>query len=202
MAIFVIVVIIKNALLGGMVWRNLFIRPKFDIVIRKDPMVVIGELNNYYHQIVQFRPRLNASLCHDYIINIYVFDSTCDSHSLSVDNFNASEQAVFNIEDTNKGNVSMTYTISLKFRIGKTCLIAYTNTENSSHPHICLEAQVTKMQTRMVLLTTVVPSAMVTIIILICIAFIGYCCHRNTFKRQKYNALVNEEVLSEYVNIQ
>ena len=188
--------IIKNALLGGMVWRNLFIKPKFDIVIGEDPMVVIGELDNYYHQKVQF---LNASQCYDYVIKIYVFNSTC---ALSVDNFNASKQAVFNIEDINGDNGSMTYTISLKFRIGKTCLIAYTNTENSSHPHICLEAKVTKMQTRMVLLTTTVPSVMVTIMVVICIAFIGYCHRRNMFKRQKYNALVNEEVLSEYVNIQ
>ena len=64
MAIFVIMVIIMNALLGGMVWRHLFIRPKFDIAISEDPMV-IGELNNYYHLKVQFLPRLNASQLND-----------------------------------------------------------------------------------------------------------------------------------------
>ena len=83
MAIVVIVVI--NALLGGMVWRKLFIRPKFNVTISEDAMVTIGELDNYYHQKVQFLARLNASQLNDHVIKIYIFDSTCDSLPTTVE---------------------------------------------------------------------------------------------------------------------
>ena len=74
-----------------------------------------------------------------------------------------SEQAVHEIEDTNQ-------TISPIFRIGKTCLIAYANIENSTPLYIHLEARVVKLQTLMVLVTTAVPSAVVSLMILICVA--------------------------------
>ena len=314
MAIVVIVVI--NVLLGGMVWRNLFIRPKFDVVISEDAMVIIGELDNYYHQEVQFLPQLNVSQLDDHIIGIYVFNSTCNSlpttvkvtsltfnisgnqnfnhlyllpkstlnytitpsikvngsesvkgciyvtlgpeldlfnpttcrnsnctikdHKplkftdqrsieyfykvkkrgyynlhiivpqgqyrsslrltvIAVVDINTTEQAVYNIEGKNVDNGSMTYTTPLKFRIGKTCLVAYTNIENSSYH---LKVQVTKMQTLMVLVTTIVPSVAVLLLILICIIFAGCCCCKIMLKSRKYNALISEKALSEYVTIQ
>ena len=91
-------------------------------------------------------------------------------------------------------------TISLKFRTGKTCLVARANTEISSYPSLCLEAQVIKMQMLKVLVTTVVPSTAVTLTILVCAVFTGCCCRRTRLcKRQKYSTLVNEEALAEYV---
>ena len=90
-------------------------------------------------------------------------------------------------------------TISLKFRTGKTCLVAHANIEISSYPSLCLEAQVIKMQTLKVLVTTVVPSTAVTLTILVCTVFTGCCCRRTRLcKRQEYSTLVNEEALSEY----
>ena len=66
-----------------------------------------------------------------------------------------SEQAVHKIKEI----------ISLKFRIEKTCLVAYASTDNSSSLYniIHLEAQVTKLQTVMVVVTTAVPSAVFTL---------------------------------------
>ena len=48
------VIVVANTLLGGLVWRNLFVRPKFDTLIGEDAVVIVGELNNFYHQKVQF----------------------------------------------------------------------------------------------------------------------------------------------------
>ena len=75
------VIVVANALLGGLVWRNLFIRLKFGSVISEDAMVVIGELNNFYHKEVQFLSWFNDSQLadHDHIIEIYAFDSSCNS---------------------------------------------------------------------------------------------------------------------------
>jgi hypothetical protein len=76
------VIAVTNALLGGLVWRNLFVRPKFDAVIGEDAMIIVGELDNYYyHQEVQFQflSRLNGSQLADHIIEIFAIDSTCNS---------------------------------------------------------------------------------------------------------------------------
>ena len=71
--------LVMNALLGGLVWRNLFIRPKFDTFIGEAAMAIVGELNNFYHQEVQFLSWLNDSQLADHIIEIYTFNSSCNS---------------------------------------------------------------------------------------------------------------------------
>ena len=308
------VIVVANALLAGLVWRNLFIRPKFDTFI-SEAMVVVGELNNYYHQEVKFLSRVNDSQLADHVIEIYAFDSMCNSLSTTANvtsyeesnisenrNFNrlyllpgstlsytitpnreingfdsitghiyvtfgpeirsfkpkachstdctieehkplnsthhaenvyevkrrgyynlhiiipqgrvysyslrlaskvldtniTSEQAIQKIEDTNQ-------TIHLKFKIGKTCLVAYTSTDNSSPPYniIHLETRVTKLQTVMVVVTTAVPSAVVTLVVIVCVVVTGCCCLVIKLRKrrlQEYNIII-EESLSEYVNI-
>jgi hypothetical protein len=235
------VIAVINALLCGLVWRHLFVKPKFDTVINEDATInIVGELDNYYHQEVQFQflSRLNGSQLANHVIEIFSVDSTCNSLPKTANvtsyeesnntisehqNFNhlyllpkstlsytvtpvnasildinniTSEQAVIKIEDVNR-------TISLQFRIGKTCLIAYTNTNNSSPPCIHLEARVIKMQTLMVLVTTAVPSTVVTLMILACVIVTGCCCLRiKSRKRQLQEYSTIEEALSEYVTIQ
>ena len=312
------VIVVTNALLGGLVWRNLFVRPKFDTVIGEDAVVIVGELNNYYHQEVQFLSWLNDSQLADHVVEIYTFDSSCNSlpttakvtpyeelnisetqnfnrlyllpgstlsytitpnrevngsdsvkgyiyvtfgpeihsfnpktchstdctiedhkplnftdqenieniyrikrrgyynlhiiipqgrvHSYSLqlavnasvlDTNITSEQAVRKIEDANQ-------TIPLKFRNGKTCLVAYANTDNTSSPYniIHLEAQVIKLQTVMVLVTTAVPSAVVSLMILICVMFTGCCCLRIKLRKSQLQEYITiEESLSEYVTV-
>ena len=305
------VIVVSNAPLGGFVWRNLFIRPKFDTFISEDAMVIIGELNNYYHQEVQFLSLVNDSQLVDDLIEIYAFNSTCDSlpktakvtsykgsnenrnfnrlyllpgstlsytvtpnreindsngmkgfiyvtfgpeiHSFNLSTCNNSDCTIekrepfasqensrsikfyevkkrgyYNLHiivpqgqvhsyslrltvnasvlDTNITSEQAVHKINqiipLKFRIiGKTCLVArYTNTDNSSLPYniIRLEARVIKLQIRMVLVTTAVPSAVVILTILICVIVIGYCCLRS--KAQEYITIVNEKALSEYMH--
>ena len=294
-------------------WRNLFLRPKFDTIIGEDTMVIIGELNNFYHQEVQFLSRVNDSQLADHVIEIYTFDSTCNSlpttaKVTSYDESNISETRNFNrlyllpgstlrytitpnrevngsnsikgyiyitfgpeihsfnpktchstdctIEDrkplnfTDQENIENVYrvkkrgyynlhiipqgqvhsyslrlavnayvldvnitseqavrktedtnqTIALNFRIGITCLVAYANTDNSSPQYICLEARVTKLQILMVLVTTAVPSAVVSLMTLICVIVTGCCCLRiKSRKSQPQEYITIEESLSEYV---
>ena len=305
------VIVVSNALLGGLVWRNLFIRPKFDTFISEDAMVIVGELNNYYHQEVKFLSRVNDSQLVDDLIEIYAFNSTCDSlpktaevtpyegsnknrnfnrlyllpgstlsytvtpnreingsnsieghiyvtfgpeiHSFNLSTCQNSDCTIekrepFSSQENSRSIIfykvkkrgyynlhiivpqgqvhsySLRFTVNasvldinitseqavhkinqiipLKFRIiGKTCLVArYTNTDNSSLPYniIRLEAQVIKLQIRMVLVTTAVPSAVVILTILVCVIVTGYCCLRS--KAQEYITIVNEKALSEYMH--
>ena len=109
-------------------------------------------------------------------------------------NITESEHGVHKVKYTNQ-------TIPLKFRIGKTCLVAYANTDNSSLPYsiISLEARVTKLQTVMVVVTTAVPSAVVTLVVIACVIVTGCCCLGiKSCKRQ----LREGESLSEYITIQ
>ena len=307
------VIVVANALLGGFMWRYLFIKPKFDSIISEDAMVIVGELNNYYHQEVQFLSQVNDSQLADHIIEIYAFDSSCNSlpttakvtsygksnisenqnvnrlyllpgstlsyiitpnreingsdsieghiyvtfgpeihsfnlstcqnsdctiekrepfasqeNSRSIKFYEVKKRGYYNLHiivpqgqvhsyslrltvnasvlDTNITSEQAVHKINqiipLKFRIiGKTCLVArYTNTDNSSLPYniIHLEARVIKLQIRMVLVTTAVPSAVVILTILICVIVIGYCCLRS--KAQEYITIVNEKALSEYMH--
>jgi hypothetical protein len=77
------VIVVTNALLGGLVWRHLFVKPKFDTIINEDAMIIVGELNNYYHQELQFQflSWLNGSQLADHVtvIEIFAIDSTCNS---------------------------------------------------------------------------------------------------------------------------
>ena len=126
---------------------------------------------------------------HSYSLRLAVNASVLDANITS-------EQAVHRIEDANQ-------TISPKFRIGRTCLVAYANTDISSPLYIRLEARVTKLQTVMVPVTTVVPSAVVSLMILICVIVTGCCCLRiKSRKSQLQKYITIEEVLSEYVTIQ
>ena len=105
------------------------------------------------------------------------------------------EHAAHKLEDTNQ--------MIMKFRIGKTCLIAYANS-SSLHNIIRLEARVTKLQTLMVLVTTAVSSAVVTLlVILACIIVTGCCCLVTKLCNSQLQEYITiEESMSEYVNIQ
>ena len=125
---------------------------------------------------------------HSYYLRLAVNASVLDANITL-------EHAARKLEDTNQ-------TIPLKFRIGKTCLVAYANTDNSSSLYniIHLEARVTKLQTLMVLVTTAVPSAVVTLVVIACVVVTGCCCLViKLCKRrfQEYNIII-EESLSEY----
>ena len=118
----IVVIMVINVLLGGMVWRNLLIRPKFDVVISEDAnsVVIIGELDNYYHQEVQFLPQLNVSQLDDHIIGIYIFNSTCNSLPTTAkvmfyEKSNISENQNFNhLYLLPKSTLSYTITPSIK----------------------------------------------------------------------------------------
>ena len=113
----IVVIMVINVLLGGMVWRNLFTRPKFDVVIGEDAMVIIGELDNYYHQEVQL---LNASQLDYHVIEIYVFNSTCNflpttTKVISYERSNISENQKFNhLYLLPKSTLNYTITPSIK----------------------------------------------------------------------------------------
>lgn len=185
-----VIVVINNVLLGHLIWRNLFIRPKFDVVIRGDAIVRICEVDNYYHQTVRL---LNTSQLDDHIIEVYVFNSACNSTTMDI-NVTKSDCS---IEDNHRGNESTTCIIPLRFKIGKTCLVAYmyANFENSSQ--INLEAQVIEVQTILVLVTTLVPQSPIVILITILICCLCCSCRTTPIESRKYSALSdNDEALS------
>ena len=78
MVVAIIMIVAINAFLGGMVWRTLFIKPKFDVIIFEDAMIIVGELDSYYHKQVQFLSRPDAPLG-NHIVEVYLFNSKCDS---------------------------------------------------------------------------------------------------------------------------
>ena len=310
-----VVIVAVIALPCGMIWKNVFIRPKFDgsITIYQENMVIIGELDNYYHQQVKISS-LPAVPLGDNVVEVYCFNSTCedlpttnehksyegsnisenqnfihhyllpkstlnytvtpsvetsgsdsvkgyiyitlgpelhrfnqsttcqtsdcmivdhkpftdrmsvvrsyrvkrreyynfhtvsivpqyqyslaltiDATSVNVHTFDS--EPVCTIQDKNGGDESCI--IDLKFKIGKTCLAAYTKVEeNTLYPYISLEAKVTKMQTQMVIVTTLVPSVTVTLIIIGCL-FIICCCRKIKCRKSQYKPLKN--VASEHV---
>ena len=76
MAILTIVVII--APLCGTVWRNLFVKPEFDVTLFENDTIVVCELDSYYHKQVQLLSQPDAPLG-NHVVEIYLFNSTCNS---------------------------------------------------------------------------------------------------------------------------
>ena len=75
-AILTIVVII--APLCGTVWRNLFVKPEFDVTLFENDTIVVCELDSYYHKQVQLLSQPDAPLG-NHVVEIYLFNSTCNS---------------------------------------------------------------------------------------------------------------------------
>ena len=195
----VLALVITLALAGslcGTVWRHVFhTQVSDDInVYNNKSAVIVTELNQYYDGQLQLFPNVTNSS----IIEIYRFNTSCDRliHSVPDDPqykyitiygtpvIVTSNQQICNISDIDE---ERNCTVDLEFKIGKVCIVAYTEYEDGN-----LRFKVTKNVLK-VLLTSALPTALFLLalftglVVYIIYTAIKFCCR----KRNNQYALVN-----------
>ena len=150
---------------------------KPDCTIELSEKFMYGHDSSYT---VESRGYYNFHTAH--VVSEYIYTLNLSINATTVDLMQA--QHVCNISDTSKKEMSCI--VDLEFKIGHVCFVAYTDYEES--PYAILNITVTK-QSEWVLVSTVVPSAFVLLMILVCLILCTKfcCCKRNS----RYNILVN-----------
>ena len=149
----------------------------------------LSEFNSYNCQspdctIVDYKPFTNGLRTHSYtvesrgyynlhsvsIVPQYRYSLALTVNATTVD-LNQT-QPVCSIDDINEGDRSCS--IDLQFKPGKVCLVAY-NFKNSVYHHTILDAKVTELQMKWVLVTTVAPTVFLVLVVLVCL--VGISCY-------------------------
>ena len=190
----VLSLVITLALAGslcGTVWRHVFHTQTSDnIVVQKKSVAIVTELNQYYDR----QLRLFSNVKNHSVIEIYRFNTSCDSlpdiiHSVPDDSqykynlhLTIKVQQICNISDIDEEREC---TVDLGFKVGKVCIVAYTEYEDGN-----LRFEVTKHILR-VLLTSALPTALFLLALFIglvvYITAVKFCCR----KRNNQYVLVN-----------
>ena len=173
--------------LGGTVWRHVFHTQTSDnIVVQKKSVVIVTELQQYYDRQLRL---FSLNVTNHSVIEIYRFSTSCDRlpdiiHSVP-DNpqykynlhLTIKVQQICNISDIDEEREC---TVDLEFKIGKVCIVAYTEYEDGN-----LRFEVTKHVLK-ALLTSALPIALFLLALFIgLVVFIMYtaikfcCCKRN-----------------------